>query len=99
MKTSLFVVKFGWTKQKRISEILKLEFRQGVNMRALFESPAGLLLLLLVIVLFGAKKMPDAARSLGRSIRIFKSEMDTPNSDKKGSAPGTSPDSASKDSI
>jgi sec-independent protein translocase protein TatA len=67
-------------------------------MRALFESPAGLLLLLLVIVLFGAKKMPDAARSLGRSIRIFKSEMDSPNSEKKDAAPGESPDSSNKDS-
>ena len=28
-----------------------------------------------VIVLFGAKKLPDAARSLGKSMRIFKSEM------------------------
>ena len=46
-------------------------------MRALFDSPAALLLLLIVIVLFGAKRLPDAARSLGRSIRIFKSEMDT----------------------
>ncbi len=46
-------------------------------MRALFDSPAALILLLLVIVLFGAKRLPDAARSVGRSIRIFKSEMDT----------------------
>jgi sec-independent protein translocase protein TatA len=45
--------------------------------RALFDSPAALILLLLVIVLFGAKRLPDAARSVGRSIRIFKSEMDT----------------------
>lgn len=27
-----------------------------------------------IFVLFGAKKMPDAARSFGRSLRIFKSE-------------------------
>lgn len=46
-------------------------------MRALFDSPAAIILLLLVIVLFGAKRLPDAARSVGRSIRIFKSEMDT----------------------
>ena len=51
-------------------------------MRALFDSPAALILLLLVIVLFGAKRLPDAARSVGRSIRIFKSEMDT-NGNKK----------------
>ena len=46
-------------------------------MRALFDSPAALILLLLVIVLFGAKRLPDAAKSVGRSIRIFKSEMDS----------------------
>ncbi len=28
-----------------------------------------------LIVLFGAKKLPDAARSLGKSMRIFKSEI------------------------
>jgi sec-independent protein translocase protein TatA len=27
-----------------------------------------------VLILFGSKKMPDAARSLGRSLRIFKAE-------------------------
>lgn len=34
-----------------------------------------LILALLAIVLFGAKRLPDSARSLGRSLRIFKSEM------------------------
>jgi len=29
----------------------------------------------LVIVLFGYKKLPDASRSLGRSLRIFKTEI------------------------
>ncbi|AHH20111.1 Sec-independent protein translocase protein TatA [Nocardia nova SH22a] len=29
----------------------------------------------LFIVLFGAKRLPDAARSMGRSLRIFKSEV------------------------
>lgn len=27
-----------------------------------------------ILVLFGSRKLPDAARSLGRSMRIFKSE-------------------------
>ncbi|MFE9325566.1 Sec-independent protein translocase subunit TatA [Nocardia sp. NPDC052278] len=27
------------------------------------------------VMFFGAKRMPDAARSLGRSLRIFKSEV------------------------
>ena len=34
-----------------------------------------LILLIVVLVLFGAKRLPDSARSLGRSMRIFKSEM------------------------
>jgi len=55
-------------------------------MRALFDSPAAIILLLLVIVLFGAKRLPDAARSVGRSIRIFKSELDAPAGNKDASA-------------
>jgi sec-independent protein translocase protein TatA len=33
-----------------------------------------LLILAVVVVLFGAKKLPDLARSLGKSARILKSE-------------------------
>lgn len=33
-----------------------------------------LVLLALILLLFGAKRLPDAARGLGRSLRIFKSE-------------------------
>jgi sec-independent protein translocase protein TatA len=32
-------------------------------------------LAIIVIALFGYKKLPDAARSLGRSMRIFKTEI------------------------
>ncbi|MDO5629753.1 MAG: Sec-independent protein translocase subunit TatA, partial [Mobilicoccus sp.] len=31
---------------------------------------------ILIVVLFGWKKLPDAARSLGRSMRIFKAEVE-----------------------
>ncbi|CAB4331426.1 MAG: twin-arginine translocase TatA/TatE family subunit [Actinobacteria bacterium] len=34
-----------------------------------------LILLIVVLVLFGAKRLPDSARSLGKSMKIFKSEM------------------------
>jgi sec-independent protein translocase protein TatA len=34
-----------------------------------------LILLLVVVILFGAKKLPEAARGLGRSARILKSEV------------------------
>ncbi|MGW7519934.1 Sec-independent protein translocase subunit TatA [Streptomyces sp. NPDC054796] len=33
-----------------------------------------LIVAVVVIVLFGSKKLPDAARSLGKSMRILKSE-------------------------
>ena len=33
------------------------------------------LILAAVLLLFGYKKLPDAARSMGRSMRIFKGEM------------------------
>ncbi|MBF8251881.1 MAG: sec-independent protein translocase protein TatA [Actinobacteria bacterium] len=39
------------------------------------------ILLIVVLVLFGAKRLPDSARSLGRSMRIFKSEMKEMRSD------------------
>jgi sec-independent protein translocase protein TatA len=34
-----------------------------------------IILILLIVMLFGAKRLPDAARSVGRSMRIFKSEV------------------------
>jgi sec-independent protein translocase protein TatA len=40
-------------------------------------------LLIVVLVLFGAKRLPDSARSLGRSIRIFKGEMKEMKADDK----------------
>jgi sec-independent protein translocase protein TatA len=36
-----------------------------------------IILVALVALLFGYKRLPDAARSLGRSMRIFKSEVET----------------------
>jgi sec-independent protein translocase protein TatA len=45
------------------------------------------------VLLFGAKKLPDAARSLGKSMRIFKSEIKEMQSDSKpeASAPPATP--------
>jgi TatA/E family protein of Tat protein translocase len=42
-----------------------------------------LLLILVVVILFGAKRLPDSARALGRSLRIFKSEVKELNKDEK----------------
>lgn len=47
-----------------------------------------LLVILVVVILFGAKRLPDSARSLGRSLRIFKSEMKELNKDEKKSEEG-----------
>lgn len=54
-----------------------------------------LILAVVVIVLFGAKRLPDAARSLGKSLRIFKSEVRELQSENKSDssvqAPAVSP--------
>ena len=39
-----------------------------------FGAPEILLILLVILLLFGAKKLPETARGLGRSMRIFKAE-------------------------
>ncbi len=46
-----------------------------------------LILAVIIVVLFGWKKLPDAARSVGRSMRIFKSEMSEMKNDGKDSKP------------
>ena len=38
--------------------------------------PEIIVIIIAVALLFGWKRMPDMARSLGRSVRIFKSEVD-----------------------
>ena len=40
-----------------------------------------LVLVVVFLVLFGAKRLPDSARALGRSLRIFKSEVHEMNED------------------
>lgn len=34
--------------------------------------------LIVVMVLFGAKRLPDAARGIGQSLKIFKNEVQSP---------------------
>jgi sec-independent protein translocase protein TatA len=53
-------------------------------LRNLFDNPWVLIILVvLVIALFGSKRLPDAARGLGRSMRIFKSEVKEMKNDGK----------------
>jgi len=47
-----------------------------MNVGDLFDSPWKVLIIaIVIIVLFGSRKLPDAARSLGKSMRILKTEV------------------------
>jgi sec-independent protein translocase protein TatA len=53
-----------------------------------------LIVIAVFVLLFGAKKLPDAARSLGKSMRIFKSEIKEMQADSKpeeAAAPAPAP--------
>jgi sec-independent protein translocase protein TatA len=62
-----------------------------------FDSPSHwLIVALVVLVLFGYKKLPEMSRSVGRSLRIFKTEMkgmteDDSARDAQPSAPPATP--------
>jgi sec-independent protein translocase protein TatA len=55
-------------------------------LRGAFEGWHIVIILALLILLFGFKRLPDAARSLGRSMRIFKSEVNEMKHDGKSAA-------------
>ena len=58
----------------------------------LFDSPWKILIVAVVlIVLFGSKKLPHAARSLGQSMRILKKEVQGLHED-DAQAPGAAPE-------
>jgi sec-independent protein translocase protein TatA len=48
-------------------------------------APELIIIAIVLIALFGWKKLPDMARSLGRSARVFKSEVDELKKDGKSS--------------
>ena len=50
-------------------------------------------LILLVIVLFGARRLPEAAKSIGQSIKAFKGEMQP---DETADNKSTSPEDPNK---
>ncbi|MFJ6522186.1 sec-independent protein translocase protein TatA [Streptomyces filamentosus] len=56
-----------------------------------------ILILVVIILLFGAKKLPDMARSLGKSARILKSEAKAMKNDDQQSAPADPPPPAAQD--
>jgi sec-independent protein translocase protein TatA len=48
--------------------------KEGASMPFNLRGPELLVLVLIILLLFGAKRLPDVARGLGRSLRIFKAE-------------------------
>ncbi|MEU1042058.1 Sec-independent protein translocase subunit TatA [Streptomyces sp. NPDC005551] len=54
-------------------------------------APEIILILVVIILLFGAKKLPDMARSLGKSARILKSEAKAMKSEGHDPAPAGPP--------
>jgi sec-independent protein translocase protein TatA len=42
-----------------------------------------IIMILVLVILFGSRRLPDAARGLGRSMRIFKSEIKQMKDDDK----------------
>jgi sec-independent protein translocase protein TatA len=57
-----------------------------MGIRDLLEGPHLVVLILVVVVLFGRQRLPEAARGLGRSMRIFKSEVNEMKSDGKATS-------------
>ena len=54
----------------------------------LFDSPWKILIVaVVIIVLFGSRKLPDAARSLGKSMRILKTEVSGLHDDEPANPP------------
>ena len=47
------------------------------------DAPELIVIAVVVVLLFGAKRLPDAARSMGRSMRIFRSEVRGMSEDEK----------------
>lgn len=58
-----------------------------------------IVLLIIILLLFGAPKLPGMARSLGQSMRIFKSEVDGMKSDSKKREEATTTDNSGTGSV
>ena len=54
------------------------------------KAPEILLILLVVLLLFGAKRLPDLAKSVGKSLKILKTEVKDLDDDRPASGVNTS---------
>jgi sec-independent protein translocase protein TatA len=63
-----------------------------MNFGDLFDSPWKILIIaIVVLVLFGSRKLPDAARSLGKSMRILKTEIHDLHDEEPEPQPASAP--------
>lgn len=63
----------------------------------LFDSPVLIIIIIVVaLLLFGAPKLPGMARSIGQSLRIFKSEVKQMKDDPEQPSNATDPDEDSE---
>ncbi len=46
------------------------------NLLNIFEGPQGIFILLIILLLFGAKKLPELARGMGKAIKEFQKAKD-----------------------
>lgn len=58
-----------------------------------------LLILFIILLLFGAKRLPDMARGLGRSLRILKAETRGMADDDSAEAKLAAPDATAADAL
>jgi sec-independent protein translocase protein TatA len=72
-----------------------------VNILALgfgnFGGPDVLIILLIVLILFGAKKLPDLARGLGQSVNEFRKAREDIDRELQGAGVSSASSSSSKD--
>ena len=50
-----------------------------------------IVVVLVFVVLFGAKRLPDSAKSVAKSLRIFKDELKTPEEKKSDDGSSSTP--------
>lgn len=58
-----------------------------------------LLIVLVILLLFGFKKLPDAARSIGKSARVFKAEVSEMKEEDRAREAGKKGESASSSDV
>jgi TatA/E family protein of Tat protein translocase len=67
--------------ERSFNQVIRLESRGAQMVRGL-QGWHLIIVVVVFVVLFGAKKLPDSAKSIAKSLKIFKNEMK--NGDEKG---------------